>query len=153
MRRLLFAATIVTLGATLLIVVVGGGVFTLVHGAGADAGTQHAQITAALGVAGRLQVALNAGVVEELLFRAVLIERVLWLTDRWWIPAVVSVVLFAGSHYVTGSETLLYAAIVDGVAGVVFVALYLLRRNVVANSFAHFLADMVGVVLVPLIPL
>lgn len=128
-------------------IVVGGGLFVLVHGVGPDAGTQHAQISAVLGVAGRLQVAANAAVLEELLFRAVLIERLLWLTGSRWIAGSASVVLFAASHYFSGSEALLYSVIVDGVAGTAFAVLYLLRRNVIANMVAHFLADLVGLVL------
>jgi membrane protease YdiL (CAAX protease family) len=128
-------------------IVVGGGLFLLVHGPGPDAGTQHAQIAAVLGVAGRIQVSANAAVLEELLFRAVLIERLLWLTGNRWVAGGTSVVLFAASHYLSGSEALLYSVIVDGVAGTAFACLYLLRRNVVANMVAHFLADFVGLVL------
>lgn len=141
---------LLALAAAVVTIVVGGGLYLLVHGPGVGAGTQDAQVQATLGVAGRIQVALNAGVVEELLFRAVLIERILWLTRRWWLAGAISVVLFAGSHYVTGSETLLYAVIVDGVAGLAFVSLYLLRRNVVSNALAHAITDVVALVLIPL---
>jgi membrane protease YdiL (CAAX protease family) len=132
-------------------IVVGGGLYllagALTHGAGTSAGTQGANIAQTLGVAGRIQVALNAGVVEELLFRAVLIGCLLRLDVHPVTAAAISTIVFAASHYFTGSETLLYSVVVDGVAGVTFSTLYLLRRNVVANALAHFVCDLVAIVI------
>lgn len=139
------------LAAVAVVIVVGGGLYLLARGLLGTAGsagassTQSAQIDV-MTVPVRLETALNAGVFEELIFRSVLIERMLWLTRRRWIPAVVSVVVFAGSHYLTGSQTLLYTVTVDAVAGIGFVALYLLRRNVIASALAHFITDIVGLI-------
>src|SRR5579859_7721588 len=76
--------------------VVGEGLYLLVHGPGVDPNTQLSQILATLGIAGRVQVALNAAVVEELFFRGLLIERLLQLGAGRWASAGVSLVLFVG---------------------------------------------------------
>lgn len=125
----------------------GTGLYVLVHhGAGVDKGTQIGLIFATLGIAGRAQVAINAAVVEEAFFRGLLVERVIWLTGRPWLAAATSLVLFVGSHYVTGSSSLLLTLTGDLVGGIALVALYMLRRNLVTNTLAHAVLNLYVVV-------
>jgi len=130
-------------GIGILTLVVGGGLYLLVHGSGFDANTQVGMIVRTLGVAGRAQVAINAAVVEELLFRGLLIERFTRLFGRPWLSAAVSVVLFVGSHYVTGSSSLVLTLTGDLVGGLALVGLYMLRgHNVVTNTIAHTIINL-----------
>jgi len=117
--------------------VVGEGLYLLVHGPGVDPNTQLSQILGTLGIAGRVQVALNAAVVEELFFRGLLIERLLQLGAGRWASAGVSLVLFVGSHYLTGSSSLVLTLTGDLAGGVALVAFYMLRQKLPANMLAH----------------
>ncbi len=124
---------------------VGGGLYLLVHGPGIDAGTVTGQIMSTLGLAGRIHVAVNAAVVEELLFRGLLIERLIRLFGRPWLAGVISFVLFVGGHYLTGSASLAQTLTIDVVGGLAFVWLYLQRRNVLLCMLAHAVADVIVV--------
>lgn len=115
----------------------GTGLYFLVHGPGIASNTQLGEIFARIGVAGRVQIAINAAVIEEMLFRGLLIERLIWLTGRPWVAALVSLVLFVASHYITGSSSLTLALTGDFVGGIALVGLYMLRRNLVTNTIAH----------------
>ena len=97
MRRLTWTDAGLAVGVGLIAVVIGDGLYLLVHGAGVDANTQIGLIFGTLGIAGRAHVALNAAVVEELFFRGLLIERLVQLGLRPWGSAAVSFVLFVGS--------------------------------------------------------
>jgi membrane protease YdiL (CAAX protease family) len=124
---------------------VGGGLYLLVHGPGIDAGTQTGQFMNTLGLAGRIHVAVNAAVVEELLFRGLLIERLIRLFGRLWPAGVISFALFVGGHYLTGSASLAQTLTIDVVGGLALVWLYLLRRNVLLCMLAHAVADVIVV--------
>ena len=123
---------------------VGGSLYLLVHGPGFDAGT--GQFMNTLGLAGRIHVAVNAAVVEELFFRGLLIERLIRLFGRRWLAGVISFVLFVGGHYLGGSASLAQTLTATLVGGVVFVSLYLLRRNVLLCMLAHAVNDVITVV-------
>lgn len=126
-------------------IVVGGGLYLLVHGPGFDASTQHGQVMT-LGVLGRLHVDVNAAVVEEFFFRGLLIERLIRLGARPWLAAAVSFVLFVGSHYFSNSASLAETLTATAVAGLAFVLLYLRTRNVGATMIAHAICDVPNVV-------
>jgi membrane protease YdiL (CAAX protease family) len=124
---------------------VGGGLYLLVHGPGFDAGTVTGQIMNTLGLKARIHVAVNAAVVEELLFRGLLIERLIRLFGRPWLAGAISFVLFVGGHYLTGSASLAQTLTVDVVGGLALVWLYLLRRNVLLCMMAHAVGDIITV--------
>jgi membrane protease YdiL (CAAX protease family) len=89
---------------------------------------------------------LRAGISEEVLYRGYAIERLQGITGSKWIAAVVSLVLFAGFHFRQG-----FAGIgIAFVAGAVLTGLYLWKRDLIANMFAHFLVDFIPNVVLPL---
>jgi len=88
-------------------------------------------------------VVVRAGVVEELFYRGYAIERLQALgfgrIASWTIPLAV----FAVAHWTGGAANILLALVLGGI----LTAFYQWRRDLVANMFAHFLVDFVGIVL------
>ncbi len=92
----------------------------------------------------RVAIVLRAAVFEEIFYRGFAIERLTELTRRRWLAALISLAAFTFAHLsYWGWAHLLVAAI----GGAVLSALYLLRRDLLANMMAHFLTDGVGFLL------
>jgi membrane protease YdiL (CAAX protease family) len=89
----------------------------------------------------RILMVLRAAVVEELLFRAHLMEKVRQLTGRWAAAAVISVIAFTAAHF--SGWGVVHLIPVFG-AAIVFALLYLRRRDTPSNIIAHFLTDAAG---------
>ncbi len=88
-------------------------------------------------------VVLRAGVVEELFYRGYAIDRLQRLGLNRWVAAAVPLLIFGGAHWTNGWEN----AVLALALGVVLTAVYLWRRDLVANMIGHFLVDFIGVVL------
>jgi membrane protease YdiL (CAAX protease family) len=138
---------LLAIGLAVLGIVVGDGLYLLVHGTGFNAGTQHAQVVYTLSLGERIHVDINAAVVEELFFRGLLIESLIRTFGKRWLAGMVSLVLFVGGHYVTGSASLAETLTATLVGGLVLVSLYLLRRNVLLCMLSHAILDAVNVVI------
>jgi len=92
----------------------------------------------------RAAITLRAATFEELLYRGFAIERLTELTGLRWIAALLSLLAFTLAHLDGwGVGHLLIAAF----GGAVLTALYLWRRDLVANGLAHLLTDGVGLML------
>jgi uncharacterized protein len=89
----------------------------------------------------RVLMVLRAAVVEEILFRAYLIEKVRQLTGSWTAAATVSVIAFTAAH-LSGSGMVHLIPVFC--AAVIFALLYVWRRDTPSNMIAHFLADGAG---------
>jgi membrane protease YdiL (CAAX protease family) len=89
----------------------------------------------------RMLLVLRAAVVEEILFRAYLMEKVRQLSGSWLVAGVVSVVAFTLAHL--SGWGLVHLIPVFG-AAIVFAALYRWRRDTPCNIIAHFLTDGAG---------
>jgi membrane protease YdiL (CAAX protease family) len=83
----------------------------------------------------RLFVSFTSGPVEETLYRGYLVERLLAWTGRRWLTAGLAVLVFGAAHVPTWGPG--FAMTVDLSAGVVLVAGYLWRRDLIANMAAH----------------
>jgi membrane protease YdiL (CAAX protease family) len=92
----------------------------------------------------RFLMVLRAAVVEEILFRAYLMEKVRELTGSWVVAIVLSVVAFTYAHLSGWGGVHLIP--VFG-AAVVFALLYMWRRDTPSNMIAHFLTDGMGFLL------
>jgi len=90
---------------------------------------------------------LRAGISEEVLYRGYAIERLQRITGSKWIAAAVALILFAAFHYRQG----LAGVGIAFVAGAVLTGLYLWKRDLIANMFAHFLVDFIPNVVLPLL--
>lgn len=83
----------------------------------------------------RVVVGATGGVVEETLYRGYAVERLASLTSRRWLGATLATVAFAAAHIPAWG--LGFALLADLPAGLLLVAFYLWRRDLVANMLAH----------------
>jgi membrane protease YdiL (CAAX protease family) len=89
----------------------------------------------------RVLLVLRAAVVEEILFRGYLIEKVRQLNGSTELAVILSVAAFTCAHLHGWGTVHLIAA---GASGVVFALLYVWWRDLQSNMFGHFLSDAVG---------
>jgi membrane protease YdiL (CAAX protease family) len=89
----------------------------------------------------QMAICVRAGVFEETLYRGFAIERMTELLGVRWVAALISLAVFTWRHLGTWGYLHL---IVAGFGGAMLTALYLWRRNLVSNMFAHFIMDAVG---------
>ena len=92
----------------------------------------------------RVLMVLRAAVVEEILFRGYMIEKVRQLTGSTVLAVVVSVVAFTYMH-LSGWGAVHLIPVFAG--GVIFALLYVWRRDLASNMLAHFITDGVGFLL------
>ncbi|HSY37651.1 MAG TPA: CPBP family intramembrane glutamic endopeptidase [Acidobacteriaceae bacterium] len=92
----------------------------------------------------RLLMVLRAAVVEEILFRGYMIEKVRQLTGSTVLAVVVSVATFTYMH-LSGWGAVHLIPVFAG--GFIFALLYVWRRDLPSNMLAHFIADGVGFLL------
>jgi membrane protease YdiL (CAAX protease family) len=92
----------------------------------------------------RVLLVLRAAVVEEILFRGYMIEKVRQLTGSAVLAVAVSVLTFTFAHYAGWGAVQLLP--VFG-AGTVLALLYVWRRDLPSNMLAHFLTDGAGFLL------
>ena len=90
---------------------------------------------------------LRAGVAEEIFYRGFAIERLQSLTGSKLLAALVPLTIFAMSHYRQGLGGIVAAFVLGGI----LTATYLKYRDLLANITAHFVADFVLNVLLPLV--
>lgn len=92
---------------------------------------------------------IRAGVVEELVYRAIAIDHLALLSSSrtlaWLLPGV----LFGLAHYSQGLPGIIIAT----VTGFALTALYLWKRNLWANFLIHFIIDFLPNILLPLLGL
>ena len=86
---------------------------------------------------------LRAGVSEEVLFRGYPIERLQELTGSRALAALLPLVLFALAHVAPWGWAHMLVA---GIGGALLTLLYMWRRNLWANIFAHCIVDGVAVI-------
>jgi len=132
---------LLSVGITLLAVGVSLGLSLLVHVPQLSAHTQTAQIISTLSWPEKIHLIVQNAPVEELFFRGFLIERVIMATRRPWVAGGVSFVLFVVSHF-SGSGVVL-TLVGLALPSLVFVLLYLWRRNIFLCMLAHAISDSV----------
>ena len=92
----------------------------------------------------RLLMVLRAAIVEEILFRGYMIEKVRQLTGSTLLAIAVSVATFTCAHL--SGWGLVQLIPVFG-SGMIFALLYVWKRDLPCNMLAHFLTDGVGFLL------
>jgi uncharacterized protein len=89
----------------------------------------------------RAEIVVRAAVLEEIFYRGFMIERLSEMLRTRWSAALISFVAFVAAHLnFWGWESLLTV----GWGGLVLTALYLWRRDLVANMLAHGLTDAIA---------
>jgi len=89
----------------------------------------------------RVLLVLRAAVVEEILFRGYIIEKVRRLTGSSPLAVVVSIAAFTYAHL--AGWGLVHLIPVFG-GGVIFAVLYVWKRDLSSNMIAHFITDAAG---------
>jgi membrane protease YdiL (CAAX protease family) len=89
---------------------------------------------------------VKAGFIEEFFYRGYAIERLQSLTGRRFLAVAVPLFLFAIFHYRQGWAGIIVALL----SGAVLTGVYLLKHNLWVNITAHFLADFIPNIVVPL---
>ena len=92
----------------------------------------------------RVVLVLRAAVVEEVVFRGYMIEKVRQLSGSGFLAVAVSVLTFTWAHYAGWGAVQLIP--VFG-AGTALALLYVWRRDLPSNMLAHFLTDGAGFLL------
>jgi uncharacterized protein len=90
---------------------------------------------------------LRAGVAEEIFYRGFAIERLQSLTGSKLVAGLAPLTIFAVSHYRQGLGGMLAVFVLGGI----LTAFYMKFRDLVANITAHFFADFVLNVALPLV--
>jgi membrane protease YdiL (CAAX protease family) len=139
-RALRWRDILITVGVAVAALVAGVVLYTILIGDGHDERSSSGQIMSTLSVVQSVHLIVNAAVVEELFFRGFLMERIIDLTRRPWLAALVSYVVFVGSH-VPGSGWATALSVV-AVGSVVFVGLYWVRRNLLLCVGAHAITNL-----------
>jgi len=81
----------------------------------------------------------RAGIVEEVFYRGYAIERLTVVTGSRTLAAFIALVLFSLFHYRQGPAGIVVAFVL----GFILTVMYLVRRDVVANSLTHFTGDFI----------
>lgn len=89
----------------------------------------------------RVQLVLRAAFTEEVLFRGYLIEKIRQLFNSTSLAVIVSVAAFTYAH-LSGWGPIHLIAVSAG--GLVLALLYIWRKDLPSNMFAHFLSDAAG---------
>jgi len=89
----------------------------------------------------RVLLVLRAAVVEEIIYRGYIIEKVRQLSGSTVLAVIVSVAVFACAHLRGWGPVHLMAV---GAGGAVLALLYVWRRDLPSNILAHFLSDAAG---------
>jgi membrane protease YdiL (CAAX protease family) len=92
-------------------------------------------------------LAINAGVVEELLFRLAMPALVFGFTGSSVAAVVVSIVVFGGLHVYQGLAGIIGATII----GAVFMAIYIATGSILVAIVVHALFDLRSLVLIPMV--
>jgi len=90
---------------------------------------------------------LRAGVAEEIFYRGFAIERLQSLTGSKLLAGLLPLMIFAASHYRQGVGGIIAAFVLGGI----LTAAYMKFRDLLANITAHFGADFVLNVILPLV--
>lgn len=94
-----------------------------------------------------LLIALRAAVVEEVLYRGFAFERIYDLTKSKWLAGLIPVLIFTLVHYSWGIGHLVFVFF----AGSIFMLVYISKRNLGLIIIAHFITDVIALLVLPLL--
>ena len=93
-----------------------------------------------------LLISLRAAIVEEVLYRGYAFERLHELTKSKWLAALVPVFIFILAHLSWGIGHLVFVFF----AGGLFMLIYIAKRNLGLVMIAHFVTDIIAMLVLPL---
>jgi membrane protease YdiL (CAAX protease family) len=130
----------------LIVLAVTVGLYLLLRGVGVRLGEDRANVFHPSLLVVTVSM-LRAGVAEEIFYRGFAIERLQSLTGSKLLAALAPLTIFAVSHYPQGLGGIVAVFVLGGI----LTAFYLKYRDLLANIMAHFLADFVLNVVLPLV--
>jgi uncharacterized protein len=122
------------------------GLYLLLRGVGIHLGEDHGTVFRPSLLVVTVSM-LRAGIAEELFYRGFAIERLQSLSGSRPFAALASLAIFSVSHYRQGVGGIVAAFVLGGILTVA----YMRFRDLLANITAHFLADFVLNVVLPLV--
>ena len=145
-KKITAKMTFVSIGFGLVIFVLFGAITVGIQSIGLHLNKDVAELIAGQSVPVLLLIALRAAVVEEVLYRGFAFERIHDLTKSKWLAALVPVLLFTLVHLSWGVGHLLFVF----VAGGIFMLMYIWKRNLPMIIIAHFVTDVIALLVLPL---
>ena len=95
----------------------------------------------------RVLAVIGAGVIEEFLFRGFTVTRLVALTGRAWLAALLALLSFSALHVPTWGWGFAVGSLVGGAAAMTF---FIWRKDLLAMIVFHTSADAVGLIIAPL---
>jgi membrane protease YdiL (CAAX protease family) len=91
---------------------------------------------------------LVGSIAEEVLYRGYAVERLAEITGSYWVAGAISVLVFGLAHVPMWGWG---PALTTLVSGAILTLFFIWRRDLAANIIAHFITDLAGIVIVPLL--
>ena len=140
-RKTIFAG----LGLGLILFILFGIITTVIQLIGLELNQEMAELFASQPLPILILIALRAGVVEEVLYRGYAFERINDLTKSKFLAGLVPLIIFTLAHLTWGVGHLAFVFI----AGGLFTLLYAKKRNLALVIIAHFIVDVIALVVLP----
>jgi uncharacterized protein len=134
------------LGLGVIMLALTVGLYLLLRKVGVHLGEDHGSVFRPSVLVVTVSV-FRAGVAEEIFYRGFAIERLQSITGSKLVAALVPLTIFAASHYRQGVGGIVAAFVL----GAILTWFYMKFRDLLANITAHFLADFVLNVVLPLV--
>ena len=134
------------IGLGLVIFVIFGAVTMAIQALGLQLNQETAQLIASQPFPFLMLIALRAAVVEETLYRGFAFERLYDITKSKWLAGIVPVILFTLVHLSWGVGHLIFVFI----AGGLFMLTYISKRNLPLVIIAHFVTDVIALLVLPM---
>jgi membrane protease YdiL (CAAX protease family) len=134
------------LGLSVVVLAVTVGLYLLLRGVGVRLGEDRGNVFHPSLLVVTVSM-LRAGIAEEVFYRGFAIERMQSLTSSRLLAWLAPLVIFAAAHYRQGLGGIVAAFVLGGI----LTAFYVRFRDLVANITAHFTADFVLNVILPLV--
>lgn len=135
------------IGLGLVVFILFGILTTVIQAIGLELSKETAELIAGQSIPFLLLIALRAAVVEEVLYRGYAFERIYALTKSKWIAGLVPVIIFTLVHYSWGVGHLVFVFF----AGSLFMLAYMSKRNLGLVMIAHFITDVVALLVLPML--
>ncbi|MEO7046290.1 MAG: CPBP family intramembrane glutamic endopeptidase [Ferruginibacter sp.] len=90
---------------------------------------------------------LRAGIVEEVFYRGYIMERLNKISNKWPVYLLLPSIIFGLLHYKQGIGGIIIAT----ASGILFSCFYWKKRDLKINIMAHFMADFIPNILIPVI--
>lgn len=146
-KKMTVKSTFWGFGLGVLLFILFGVITMAIQAIGLELNQETAELIASQPFPFLMLIALRAGVVEEVLYRGYAFERIFDLTKSKFLAALVPVIIFALAHLSWGIGHLVFVFF----AGGLFMLVYISKRNLALIIIAHFVTDVIALLVLPLL--